>query len=444
MYEKAFRHSNPTTASAFSRTRHRLARFVVGAYPAISALALAACSRTVDLVGIQPISPDVTKGLRANPVYGENGSPIDAYRLWSNDVLVLRVAEDCKDLTSKFRAIDNLTLYDLDYGSPALLNNRSREAVRVPFELFFPLGGKVSYLEFSFKAGPPSLQVPLDHIKSLQAWGDVRQAFAQHCIKADLEPVDPTEAAPGETLQVTRRFFITDALATDGGTGIQRRSAETFELLVDHDGRVTMPLLNRIAGFPIEVSADLSSLRSLKSGPYGIAYRLDARLAASNARLHVTGAPLATIAECVSASADLTSAVSEPCKDIDGRFATIIDADGNGQTEITYIMEHGPRSWFLVDETGKRTTIPYSYGQTIDVAVEKKYRELRGRDLIRNSRKRVFVTVVPRSSTNDSLGIPFAGRFIERDGTRSFQRYMLLPGDTVHLTGKPPQFDKRP
>jgi len=386
--------------------RRLLSFFAIG-------LALGGCAHQVQLENLQP---PAANDPRRNLVFDlRNGQVNTSYRPWQGDLLVVKVAstgvEGCDDREAKSQAIASADLVVVRNGSQESLALTDRAISELVLSTAAP-SQKLPYIQIATKARS-AIRMDLRPFDGSMTWGEYRATLDATCRKygvmLDVVPVEQAFAHPGDEIVVTRQSLVSDP----SGTGT--RDVERFELTVDSGGAIYLPSVTRLALFEIYASG----------GGKLIAPRAytNALLAPADSRLVVTRRALAVLAACLSIAEVASN--EKDCAGLDARYAPA-DGDGGARREVRYTIEPGRRTWSLVDQQGRRITLPFRYGVTVLDAVRAAYRSWSGQEL--PGAGSAYLTVVPREGSG---GPPFFAAIGASDG---MDRLLLTAGDTVHLT----------
>lgn len=399
------------------------------------ALMLHGCAHQVRLNDLQQPPAD---GPRRNLVFEPpNGQVKSSYHPWQGDLLVVRIASGsvsgCGDFQSTSQAIVSADLVVGRNGAQESLALTDRAVSELRLSTVVP-SQTPPYVQIATESRG-NIRLDLRPFDGAMNWGDYRTALDATCHKfglmLDIIPVERAFAHPGDEIVVTRQSLISDAFAFDAAThtetlrlarvsGAGTRDVERFELTVDSGGAVYLPLITRLSSFEIYVPG----------GGKLIAPRayVNALLAPGNSRLVVTHLPLTTLAACLSIAE--VASTQKDCAGLDARYAPS-NGDGGARREISYTIEPGRRFWSLIDQQGRRITLPYRYGMTVLEAVRTVYRGRSGHEL--PGPRSAYLTVVPRAGSGEP---PFFAALGASDG---MERILLEPEDTVHLTAWMPR-----
>ena len=398
----------------------------------------------------------------------------DTYRPWAGDALVVSFPDGgtagCRPKASSSLVAITSAAVDVNYvnGNTETLDlsDRPINSLRLTTTIESKDPPRV---KITTSVGSAKFPLPRFAGKS---WGEIRSALAATCdatgMALGILPAEPAVAAVGDRIIVTRQSMITDAYSMDDATravelgrrpvtapavalvppaagtpeaqaqlsadavfarltssisGAGTRDVERFELAVDSSGAINLPPITRLSAFGIDGSA---------GGP-GDPHRTfdNASLAPPSARLVVAGIPLMRLALCLSM---VTADAGHPdCPAIDASYGPA-NGDGGARRQVTYIIEPGARSWFLVDSHGRRLALPYRYGLSVLDAVREAFPAWQGQEL--PTSRGAYLTVIPDAGRHEPA-------FFEPLREGGMGDVLLEPGDTVHLTSWKPQQVRR-
>lgn len=379
--------------------------------------------------------------------YAGPGGISSAYRLRADDVLVFRIASGGGSVPIRFVADEN--------GEKWLQQPVSRFRVRVG-----ELQGR------SVTLSTDSGSIPLfsgEGMKSGGAalvdseWGKV-QAATNAVLAVELEPrLSPDLIAPGDVVELTRRYSITFAVMGDTAGGPREpfilQRTERLSLPVDQRGYIAFPALT-IPSDIIDADATPDDSAGPTPGKVAEARALRARLATAGDVLRVADPALPIAAQ--TSLEELASCLSEgslfrfpktsaPVDDRNRRCwrAGVSPYFGPGSTQsasvsdLVYSLSLAPRAWVLVDEEGKRYEVAMRNGDTVPDTVLRERQRLTGRPVFGIFCRHVYLVVVPRATIASDAERPFYVRVDK--GAPASAAYRIWPGDTVYVTRSLPE-----
>ncbi len=293
-----------------------------------------------------------------------------------------------------------------------------------------------------------------------ETWSAIRRRFEGRQVACDhgscdlrvhLLPATPTPVVPGDVLLLQRSLVTVIPAAGEAPT----ITTESFEVVVDPQGWLQVPLLSRITFSEIATLGETQT--SLEGGTVAAPglRRIGAHIENSYARVRAW-APQWTdgerrtieeVADCLNVATILPAQAGcvPDVESSDGtrlpeQFISRCIAIGVGAafrvcpnvaSAVHYRFMPRHLGWTLVDERGARLTIPYRQGLTVAAATREQYPRLRGRELVVAGlfHRAAYLSVLP-----DPLGDEHS-RFSLRvvyDSPISDDP-LLKPGDTVFV-----------
>jgi len=378
---------------------------------------------------------------------GNNSNPHANYRLQADDVIILRVARPETGTTPATKPIE---FVKDGFGEKWLRSSVSRFAIRVG-----DLQGRtiiVSANGQSFSAFAPALlEDPGEQNEGRKRlaltdrqWSEVRDN-TDNRLEIQLEPrTAPDLIAAGDVVAVIRRYTLSFAMQGDGQgpEPFLLPRVETFRLPVDSRGYVAFPALTIPSGLTdVEAPKDSAPSRALRAR---LAATQDVLRVADPERSIKTQASLQTFAACLSEGTlfrfpDVTGQsdqVNRRCWEagVSPHFGP--SSQSAPISGLMYFLSVEPRSWWLVDEHGKRFELRLRDGDTIPDTALRERQRLTGRGFFNSFYSDGYLVVVPRRTIASDEEAPFYMRV--GNEARSYS-YRILPGDTVHVTRSEPK-----
>jgi hypothetical protein len=398
---------------------------------------------SVQLENVVRYTPDAfsRRVAAVHAAHDSAGRPHDGYVVRPQDELEIRLV----------RADGTRMPVVLRLGSSPLTLLHDVTAARLRFGLVRALGS----IDVAGSADPVTIDTTFPNGAT---WGRIRAAFAGRTvacsggtcsIEAALRPGVETFVAPGDRLFLQRSLVAVVPLAGDAPV----ITTEPFDVVVDPNGWLQVPLLARVSFSEIAISGEQQqTLNGQVATPE--MRRAGAHIENSYARVRVwapewTGSArrsLEEVADCMSVATILPEQTA--CvPDVDEKPWTLpadfvarcraagVDAQfrvcPEVATAVHYRFAPAELTWTLVDEDGRRLVVPYRHGLTVEAAARERYPELCGRELVQPGfgTSSAYVTVLP-----DPLGDEKFRFWLRVDHRRRRDDDpLLLPNDTVFV-----------
>ncbi|MCO4875570.1 hypothetical protein VOI32_00815 [Paraburkholderia caribensis] len=405
--------------------------------PCCLGLVLAACA-TIRLNNLDSAERNADPVRRNIPFLEGKVNP--DYRLEPQDLLVLSAP--------KGQAITAVTARPSD----ATWLARPLQEFRIPIgilELFNALeivyAGNNATVKLKLCDGSPPCKPRLTEQSAQQV---LAKLHALTSLKVAIEPVEPVRVDPGDSVFLARdsRILIQPEPSTAGTSvpALLFGHSERFELIVDNQGRVDFPSLSVLSA---QLAADVQGRPAIRAALDGENTRFRLAIPGASRSAQPT---LAAISWCLSADyapTAKTDTLVDHCRALGITGFITPDQDGGAAINaVRYRLEAGRRSWRLVDEKNRSITMDYVYGATILESVSEAYRVLTGHELVEQWHATAFVTVLPREGAERPREKPFFGRvrLVESSASSPLGRFLLMPGDTVHISRFEPRADGQP
>ncbi|WP_026186803.1 hypothetical protein [Ensifer sp. BR816] len=255
-----------------------------------------------------------------------------------------------------------------------------------------------------------------------------------------LEPADqPDLLAVGDTVKLTRRYRVEVAFSGEDSQShpdpYSFTQSEAFDLQVDARGRVLFPSIGKLSN-PVDRPNDVAARAAFSQLEHS-----NGVLQLADPGLSIDRQPtLDALAVCLSQGELFDeSDRSSPCWRAGVRRALAPETQDGAATisDLVYRMAPAARTWSLVDEDGRRVTIPFYYGATVPSIAEQEYEKAFGRLFYRDFARRAYIVVVPRKTISSNAEAPF---YLEvRAKQTPPTAFLLHPGDTVFVTRTRPR-----
>lgn len=386
----------------------------------------------------QGLQKGVPANLAHRQIFAEGGLVRDSYVLQPADTLVFQIRGEQGQLLSISSVQDENGDTWMCCHSP-----RFRVPVRraddrlIRFSSPGPAGGSWTF------------RTPL----AGRTWAEIKLAAAAAAtipgtastLEVALEPSGiPDLLSANDIVEMSRQYRVSFAQMGDGAPAdpFSVTQSDQYRLVVDHRGQVRFPALSLFSRL---VDADTDAEARALQGELASA---DATLLLADPALRRDQQlSLQELAACLSEGElfryaqqgnTLVPTANERCWRAGVRPRLLPAADGSATiSNLVYSLRPGARTWWLVDELGNRTELPFRVGDTVPATALQQRARLTGRRLFGTFQRAAFVIVVPRQTLAADLDPPF---YLEiREGQTETQNFLIWPGDTVFISQSRPR-----